>query len=395
MIVDDYLPESIKVAAKMMHELAIEFDSRNHEVTVITPGIGIGERYSLTKLGNITVLKFYSGQIKNVSKFKRLINEILLPWRAWVFLKEYFMRNKHDYIVYYSPSIFWSCLIGRLKKLWGAPSYLILRDLFPQWVIDNGIIGKNSMIAHFFRYFEKINYSMADQIGIQSPANLKWFLSNQSRFPNIQVLYNWGSDLQFKGKSDIYRKSLNLENKVVYFYGGNLGKAQGMTNIVSLAKRMQVHSKAYFVLVGAGDEVAFIKESIEAENIRNISLLDPVSQDEYRKMLSEFDVGLFTLSSLHQTHNFPGKILGYMVEGKPILGSVNSGNDLQGIIQDAQAGLVSISGDDDLFYENAVTCLDDEKRKEFGKNSKNLLERRFSTRSAADTILSSYPKKNI
>ena len=37
LIVDDYMPNSIKVAAKMMHELACEFISKGHEVTVLTP----------------------------------------------------------------------------------------------------------------------------------------------------------------------------------------------------------------------------------------------------------------------------------------------------------------------------------------------------------------------
>jgi hypothetical protein len=37
LVVDDYLPDSIKVAAKMMHELALEFKTSGHKVTVITP----------------------------------------------------------------------------------------------------------------------------------------------------------------------------------------------------------------------------------------------------------------------------------------------------------------------------------------------------------------------
>ena len=36
-VIDDYLPYSIRVGAKMMHELAIELKSRGHEITVITP----------------------------------------------------------------------------------------------------------------------------------------------------------------------------------------------------------------------------------------------------------------------------------------------------------------------------------------------------------------------
>lgn len=44
-IVDDYLPNSTKVAAKMMHELAVKLKEKGHEITVITPGIGLDEHY--------------------------------------------------------------------------------------------------------------------------------------------------------------------------------------------------------------------------------------------------------------------------------------------------------------------------------------------------------------
>ena len=63
----------------------------------------------------------------------------------------------------------------KLKKLWKAPAYMILRDFFPQWVIDNGILKEGSAITKYFRYFEKLNYQAADTIAIQSPKNLEWF----------------------------------------------------------------------------------------------------------------------------------------------------------------------------------------------------------------------------
>ena len=35
---DDYLPDSTRVHAKMLHELAVEFASRGNKVIIITPG---------------------------------------------------------------------------------------------------------------------------------------------------------------------------------------------------------------------------------------------------------------------------------------------------------------------------------------------------------------------
>ncbi|EMP04028.1 glycosyltransferase family 4 protein [Leptospira santarosai] len=390
-VVDDYLPGSIKVAAKMMHELALEFVSRNHEVTVVTPGTDLPVPFRLDELDRVKVLRFRSGPIKNISKLKRLINEVLLSRRSWKSLKNYLISNPHDYIIYYSPSIFWFGLVRKLKRIWRAPDYLILRDLFPQWVIDSGLIHKYSPLTFFLRYCEMKNYRVANTIAVQSPANMEWFAKKFPEFKNIQLLYNWSTDSTLVlNQGNFYRKRLNLEDKIVFFYGGNIGQAQDMRNILHLAKRMQCNQEAHFLLVGAGDEFDLVKKTLYSESISNVTLLDSVSQEEYKKMLSEFDVGLFTLSAKHQTHNFPGKILEYMRQRKPILGSVNSGNDLQEVIHSAGAGFVSISGQDELFYENAFKFLNPKVRKECGENSAVLLKQKFSVNSAADAILKSY-----
>ncbi|WP_016759269.1 glycosyltransferase family 4 protein [Leptospira weilii] len=386
-IVDDYLPSSTKVAAKMMHELAVKFKEKGHEITVVTPGVNLNESHKRKSLDGVTILQFSSGRIKNVSKLKRLINEFVISRRAWKYLKKYFIQNHHDLIIYYSPSIFWGSLVFRLKNLWKAPSYLILRDFFPQWIIDNGMIREKSPMAYFFKYYEKLNYKAADQIGIQSPANMEWFSKKFPEFRNIELLYNWATDSPVINKNSFYRKKLNLEGKTVFFYGGNIGKAQDMMNIVRLAERMKAYTDVVFLLVGTGDEVELVKASIQDLQLNNMILLNPVPQEEFKLMLAEFDIGLFTLHFGHKTHNFPGKILGYMVQEKPVLGAVNPGNDLKNILEDSQSGLVTIAGDVEELYKNALVLLDDKTRKQMGRNANLLLKSKFSVDNAAETVL--------
>lgn len=97
-----------------------------------------------------------------------------------------------------------------------------------------------------------------------------------------------------------------------------------MMNIVRLAENLLDEKAAHFVLVGKGDEVELVRAAIEEKHLSNMTLLPPVSQDEFKLMLAEFDIGLFSLHKDHVTHNFPGKLLGYMVQQKPILGSFGS-----------------------------------------------------------------------
>jgi glycosyltransferase involved in cell wall biosynthesis len=391
LIVDDYMPHSIKVAAKMMHELACEFVAQGHEVSVITPSAQLEEACELFMLDGVNVWRFKSGEIKNVGKIKRAVNETLLPYRAWRALPPHFKHNRHDLIVYYSPTIFWGSLVERLKKLWGARSYLVLRDFFPQWAIDQGLIRKGSAIERYFRWFEAQNYSAADMIGLMSPKNLEWFQDSVRTDKPTEVLYNWASSETAADTGDVYRKELGLENKTVFFYGGNIGHAQDMMNIVRLAKNIRNEHNAHFVLVGAGDEVELVRSAIENDGVdNNMTLLPSVSQEVYQEMLAEFDVGLFSLHRDHTTHNFPGKLLGYMAYKKPILGSVNPGNDVQQVIEDAEAGFITINGDDKAFAHNALVLLrDHERRMTMGKNARQLLSDTFSVEAACWQILKS------
>lgn len=374
----------------MMHELAVEFVAQGHAVTVVTPDPSLTERTAISQLDGVTVCRFRSGEIKNVGKVKRAINETLLSLQAWFAYRDYFRQHPQDLIVYYSPTIFWGWLVHKLKKTWKVPSYLILRDFFPQWVIDGGMLRESSPITKYFRFFEWLNYRVADTIAIQSPKNIEWFSRTMSVGKPLDLLYNWAANEPVPAGDGALRRQLGLEGKVVYFYGGNIGHAQDMMNIVRLAKAMQAEPRAHFVLLGAGDEVELVRAAIDDLSLSNMTLLPAVSQEEFKKILAEFDVGLFSLHRDHVTHNFPGKLLGYMVQGKPILGSVNPGNDLKDVVENAGAGLVTVNGDDAGLLGNALQLLrDDAVRQAMGERSRQLLADTFSVESATRKILGS------
>ena len=387
LVVDDYLPGSIKVAARMMHDLALELIAQGNEVTVCTSDATLQVPFTFEDLEGVKVVRFKSGSIKNISKVKRAINETLLSFWAWRALKPYFKKNRHDMVVYYSPTIFFGPLILKLKALWHCKSFLILRDIFPQWVVDNGLIRKNSPIHLYFKFFEALNYRAADVIAVQSPSNLAYFEKKRKYKDKLDVLYNW-SAVEGGGQSqNLYRKELGLADKMVFFYGGNIGHAQDMMNLVRLATSLKAYPIAHFLFVGKGDEVDLIKQAIRENNISNITYLPPVTQDEYQVMLAEFDIGLFSLHKDHVTHNFPGKLLGYMKHSMPILGSVNRGNDLEYVIAEAEAGFVTVNGNDVDFTKNAIRLIDSvQLRKHMGSNAYKLLGEKFSVKTAASKI---------
>ncbi len=389
-IIDDYLPDSTRVGSKMLHELALEFINKGHEVTVITPNVhNESKSLDVIQLDGVNIWRFTSGPVKDVGKVKRAINETLMSYNAWKAISSRIAEDTFDGVVYYSPSIFFGSLAKKIKNKCKCKAYLVLRDLFPQWAIDAGMIKENSFITRYFRFFESINYNNADSIGLMSAKNLQLFQSIHPNLNNAHVLFNWASPQPFSGSrvNKNIREELGVEDKVIFFYGGNIGHAQDMANLIRLAKGLKEYGKAHFLFVGQGDEVGLIKRLVEDYKLNNITILPSVSQLKFKEILSEVDIGLFSLAKNHTAHNFPGKLLGYMVESIPILGSVNLGNDLQDIINCTDSGHVFINGEDEKLLNAAKVLLDDpEVRFKQGKASFKLLEEYFSVTSAAKLI---------
>ncbi|MEW5894433.1 MAG: glycosyltransferase family 4 protein [Candidatus Omnitrophota bacterium] len=390
LIVVYYLP-STKSSAKLMDDLAGEFLRLGHEPVVLTPDERLASPSEVTEVNGVKVLRVRTGKIDGASKIVRGINEVLLSAVLWRRGRKFFRENRCDLIVWYSPSIFFGALVKRLKKLFNCPSYLILRDIFPQWAVDMGVL-KKGLVYQFFHRKEIEQYEAADIIGVQSPANLDYFHKNGfDKKYRLEVLYNWAKLEESDVPKSNFREKLGLQGKVVFFYGGNIGVAQDMDNLLRLAEGLRHEAAAHFLLVGSGSEVERLQKTIIDKKLSNIIIHGPVEQRQYLAMLSEFDVGLILLDRNLKTQNFPGKMLGYMYYSMPILASINEGNDLKNVIEKKGAGLISINGDDGRFYDNALRLLKDENlRRLMGRNARMLLEETFSVNRAAARILSHF-----
>lgn len=396
---DDYLPSSTLVHAKMFHELAHEFMKQGHEVVVITPGLpNQAEKLLIDTVDGVVVWRFRAGLRRGVGKLKRAINESLLSIQAWDAIKNQVETEPFDLCVNYSPTIFFGYLAKKFKNKYNTYIYLVLRDMFPQWIIDEGLIKDGSFIAKYFRFFEHLNYKTSNKIGLMSKANVEYFRSINPQYNNVEILHNWASLIPsfFESYSIDIRETYNLTDKVIFFYGGNIGFAQDMNNLLRLANRLKLHPKAHFLFVGQGDEFELINKLKKDYNLGNVTILPSVNQSQYQEMLTQVDVGLFTLAKTHKAHNFPGKLLGYMVQSLPILGSVNVGNDLIKYINDSGSGFAHVNGEDDALFTSAVKLLDNklELREQMGLESFKLLQQSFSVEQAAQKILLAMDKSH-
>ena len=355
---------------------------------VLSPSETIRKKFQLSNEDGLQIARVRTGKIKGAGLLARAWEEVRLSRSLWRGAEKFLKENRCDLIVFYSPSIFFGALVARLKALWKSPAYLILRDIFPQWAVDAGVMRKG-LPYHYFRRRELQQYEAADFIGVQTPGNLRYFSEQLvSKHYPLEVLLNWTPVEEAIRLDKNYRKQLGLEGKVVFFFGGNIGVAQDMDNVLRLAENLREDPAAYFLLVGEGSEVGRLKSLIGEKRLRNIQILPAVGQQEYLAMLGEFDVGLISLDKRLTTQNVPGKLMGYMQFSKPVLASLNPGNDLKQILDEANAGFCVLNGDDEGLLSAAKRLLESaDLRAQMGKNSHILLKNRFNVTKAAEKIL--------
>lgn len=390
LLIDDYYP-STKSGAKMMHDLGVQFVRDGHQAIVVTSAHAVRQDLNISVEDGVTVVRVRTGDLKNASRALRGLREFRLSATIWRKAKAFFSGNHCDLIVFYSPTIFFGDLVRKLKAVWGCRAYLVLRDIFPQWAVDAGVI-KKGLLYRYLRRKELTQYAAADIIGAEGAGDLEYFRQEpRLKGHHVEVLSNWTDTQPPPPVGTKFREQLGLRDKVVFVYGGNIGVAQDPDNLMRLATSVKDRQEIFFLLVGGGSEASRLGRQIEEQHLANIRLLPSLSQEEYLRCLSEFDVGLVSLDRRLQTHNSTGKLLGYLLCGKPVLASLNPGNGLANLMHEADAGIACENGDDQRLRESAVLLASDSKlRERMGNNARLLLESRFSVRAAAGQILSHF-----
>ena len=337
-IVADCFPPMRTSGAVQLHDLAQEFLRAGHSPTVIVPSPGLVTPFSREIFNGVDLLRLRSMSIKDVSNLRRAFGELLMPFLMLRNLRKSPLSGQRwDAIIWYSPSIFFGPLVSQLKKQSACPSYLILRDIFPEWAVDMGIM-RRGLAYRCFKQIERYQYSVADSIGVQTPANLLYFdklgYSVQSR---LEVLQNWLAAAPNVGCS-ISVDDGPLAGRYIFVYAGNMGVAQGVDILLQLAERLRLRSDIGFLFVGRGSEVKRLREQVLCLGLDNIIFYDEIQVEEIPGLYSQCHAGLVALDANHKTHNVPGKFLSYLQAGLPVLASMNMGNDLVNLIEEKRVG---------------------------------------------------------
>lgn len=340
LLIADTFPPACSSGAIQLRDLSREFVRQGHSLCVMLPVHNQTEPWRLEELEGVQVIRLKAPRTKDISYVRRTLAEMAMPFTMLRNLrKSPVIKERWDGVIWYAPSIFHGPLVSVLKKSSACKSYLIIRDIFPEWAVDMGLMGRG-LPYRFFDAVARYQYSVADIIGIQTLGNIKYFESWLAKpLRRLEVLQNW-LDRPAKVRSSIRVDQTGLSGRKIFLYAGNIGVAQGMDILLELVDKLRNRNDVGFLFVGRGSDAARFKAAAQLRQLDNVAFFDEIDSDEIPDLCAQCDAGIVALDSRHKSHNIPGKFLTYIRSGLPVLANINAGNDLAQMIKDERVGQV-------------------------------------------------------
>ena len=275
------------------------------------------------------------------SLIQRLFFELIISFRF--FIKILKNVKKQDLVFTGTTPIFLLVVIYFAKKMIGFKWVLLVHDVFPENLVSAKVLKKENFLYKILKKVFDVFYATPEKLIVigQDMKNLVDTKTNQS---NSVVIQNWidENDIEVEEKSsNEILKKLNWENESpVFQFFGNIGRVQGVDNIIEAIKLIEPSKRPKFLFMGDGAYVEQLNHAIETLNDANIQYIGPVKQNAKSKGLNAGDIAIVTLAEGMLGLGVPSKAYFSMAADKPLLAIMDEYSEVACMIKAHQIGWI-------------------------------------------------------
>jgi glycosyltransferase involved in cell wall biosynthesis len=394
LIVHQFFLDEDDPGGSRMNEFANYLSNKGETVTVLAGSYNylsnenypyITKTYNYKKIyKNVNLIRVKIGAGHNKTFFKRLFNFFEFTIKgSW---KVLFMK-KHDVVITTSPPLFVGT-IGRVAKIFKRSKWIFeVRDLWPEFAETSGVITNKYLLDISYKY-EKRMYKKSDKISVLTPSFKNDIIKRYGISESKIKIFTNGADFEKvyfsqEGRKEI-RERYNFKDKIVFMYTGAHGLANGLYQIIEIAKNFKNNTKILFVLIGDGMMKHALVQKKEEYNLDNVLFIDPVGKNLIYKYLSACDVAISILLPNKSFEKiYPNKVFDYMSCKRPIINLI-PGQTAE-LINQARCGLNVTPGDIEDF-KNKILQISESDLNFLGQNGFNYVKEYFNRK----TIMEDY-----
>lgn len=371
LITNHFFPETFRC-----NDIAFELVKRGYDVTVMTaipdyPQGKFHEGYSLFKkrceiINGVKVIRIPHIPRGNGNKVRMIIHYASVMFFFFFYALYRALFDKFDSIFIHNTSPAFICLPAILiKKIQRIPIDHWILDMWPESLTAGGINSKK--VYSIVEKMMKMIYRNSDIIHISSLGFRKLLVEKGVPDEKIEYLPNFCEETE-QGNIDITIPELPEGFKIMF--AGNLGEAQNLENVLTVAKKLKERTDIHWIFVGDGRKKAWIEDFVEKNNLKNtVHLLGRWPIETMPAFFKKADVMLVSLADKTAFNIvLPAKVQAYMINAKPIVAMLNG--EGQEVIAKANCGWSANSDDIDGMIKivEDITKMPKEERIALGKN---------------------------
>ena len=339
-------------------------------------------RFSLMPEGKNSLIRAFRYFVQNLKQFIKA-----------VFTKD---GRSCDVMLIASTPPTQGAMAAIVKLFTKKPFVYNLQDIFPDSLIGAGMTHKGSLLWKFGRIVENFTYKHADKIIVISEGFKRNIMAKGVPEEKIVVVYNWVDQNAVK---NVARKDNKLfdkyhldRNKFYITYSGNIGLTQNMDLLLDVAKGLEDNEEIQFVLIGEGAYKEQVKEIIDRDNIKNVTLLPFQPYEDISHVFSLGDVGIIISKPGVGENSVPSKTWSIMSASRPVLANFDE-NEIKTILSENECGVFTKAGDKQAFTDAILElCRNREMCRKYGENGRKFvmenLTREIGTQKYIDVIKS-------
>lgn len=231
----------------------------------------------------------------------------------------------------------------------GAACVPVIHDQYPDLLIAAANLDERSIVVRLLRAANRWLFRVARRIVVVGrDQRVRLERTYPEATGRVDVCPNWAeADTVTPAARDgnPLLEALGLTDAFVVLYAGNLGRPQELATLVAGAEQLAADPRFHLLVVGDGARRGWLAEAVRASGLRNVTLLGPRPRHEQQAFLNACDLGLVTLVSGMWGVSVPSRLYNLLAAGKPILGVVEPGSEVDLVIREEGVGWSTPPGD--------------------------------------------------
>ncbi|MBC8526124.1 MAG: glycosyltransferase family 4 protein [Candidatus Cloacimonetes bacterium] len=376
---------TIKYLSDAGHQVAVLTEMPNHPKGIIYKGYK-RKLFCRERIDGFDVLRTWI----YTSPKKNFITRILFYSTFMIFgiITALSTWRNYDIIFISSPPLFVGGIGVVLKKLFPKIKFIFeVRDLWPDVAVEIGELSNKTFIdlstklaISCYTLSNKIisvtNYFRDEIIKKGIPRN------------KIDVIRN-GTDINNWHKVDFenifIKYNINIENKFLVIYAGNLGLAQGIDTILYAAKKLKDYSDILFLIIGDGPEKEKLYNIASEHSLKNVIFIEEKPREEISQYLSAAHCGIVPLKRSKVFYGtIPSKLFDYLACELPVLLGVDG--EAREILEESKAGLFYKPEDYHDLAEKIIMLKTNSELVIMGKRGRKFVEDYYNRKKLSENI---------